>query len=117
MQQQHPHECEYQAVVETIAKAIAREIAHSLAQARNYEAVRAEAAPSHLPATLTVAQAAEVIGIGRSSVYEAVRTEEIPSIRIGARIKIPTARLFEYLATGKPWRERKAELLAALPQD
>ena len=67
--------------------------------------------PQGLPVTLSVAQAVEVIGIGRSSVYEAVRAEEIPSIRIGTRIKIPTGRLLEYLATGRPWRETKAELM------
>jgi excisionase family DNA binding protein len=112
MKEQHPHECEYQFFIEAIARTIAQEIARALPQVSNQEEVRSNGAPSHLQATLTVAQAAEVIGIGRSSAYEAVRTEEIPSIRIGTRIRIPTARLFEYLASGKPWRERRAELLA-----
>lgn len=43
--------------------------------------------------TLTVEEAAAVLGIGRNSAYEAVRRGEIPSIRIGRRIVIPTARL------------------------
>jgi len=46
-----------------------------------------------LPPTLTVDQAAEVLGISRSSVYRAANTSEIPTIRIGRRILIPTARL------------------------
>jgi helix-turn-helix protein len=32
-------------------------------------------------------------GMGRSAVYEAIRRGELPSIRVGRRIYIPTARL------------------------
>ena len=40
-------------------------------------------------ATLSVEETAEVLGIGRNSAYEGVRTGQIPSIRIGKRILVP----------------------------
>src|SRR5712691_3234368 len=102
MDQEHPHQCEYQAVVTSMARTIANEIARILPPTDHEgREARPVTSPQGLPATLSVTQAAEVIGVGRSSVYEAVRAEEIPSIRIGNRIKIPTGRLFEYLATGR----------------
>lgn len=39
--------------------------------------------------TLTVEEAARVLGIGRNSAYEAVRRGEIPTIRIGRRFIVP----------------------------
>ena len=50
-----------------------------------------------LPAALTVEEAASICRIGRSSAYEGVRTGEIPSIRVGRSIRVPTARLLEML--------------------
>lgn len=47
--------------------------------------------------TLTVEQAAKVLGIGRSTAYELVHTGAIPSLRLGRRIVVPTARLAEQL--------------------
>jgi excisionase family DNA binding protein len=44
--------------------------------------------------TLTVEEAAEILGISRSSAYEAVGRGEIPSLRFGKRIVIPRAALF-----------------------
>jgi excisionase family DNA binding protein len=43
--------------------------------------------------TVTVLQAASRLGIGRALGYEAVRTGQIPSIRIGKRILVPKAAL------------------------
>lgn len=43
--------------------------------------------------TVNVAEVARIIGIGESAAYKAVKTGEIPSIRIGGRILIPTAAL------------------------
>jgi excisionase family DNA binding protein len=40
------------------------------------------------PATMTVSQAATVLGISRSSAYECVRIGSIPSIRLGRRIVV-----------------------------
>ncbi len=43
--------------------------------------------------TLSVPEAAQVLGIGRNSAYEAVRRGEIPVIKIGARLVVPVAGL------------------------
>lgn len=53
-------------------------------------------APQDTP-TLTVEQAAEALGISRGSAYEAVNRGEIPSLRIGRRLVIPTAALWRML--------------------
>lgn len=41
------------------------------------------------PLTMTVEQAAKVLGIGRTTAYELVRTGDIPSVRLGRRIVVP----------------------------
>lgn len=46
--------------------------------------------------TIKVERAAQILGIARNSAYAAVERGEIPSIRIGKRLVIPTAR---FLAT------------------
>lgn len=46
-----------------------------------------------LPDILTVDEAAEYLRLGRSAVYEAVRTKAIPSVRVGKRILIPRSGL------------------------
>jgi excisionase family DNA binding protein len=38
---------------------------------------------------LTVGEVAQELRLGRNSVYEAIRTGEVPSIRIGRRILVP----------------------------
>ena len=43
--------------------------------------------------TLTVTEVAQILGIGRSAAYEAARTGQIPTIRIGKRILVPVAAL------------------------
>lgn len=54
------------------------------------------------PQTLSVEEAAVVLGIGRNQAYEGVRTGEIPSIRIGKRLLVPKAALERMLAEAKP---------------
>lgn len=44
-------------------------------------------------ATLSVVEAAKILGVGRNQAYEAVRRGEIPAIRIGGRILVPRAAL------------------------
>lgn len=46
---------------------------------------------------LSVPEAAEILGIGRSAAYEACRTGEIPSRRIGRRVVIPVPQLLAWL--------------------
>lgn len=43
--------------------------------------------------TLTVEEAATLLGISRASAYEAVRKREIPSLRVGKRILVPRSQL------------------------
>lgn len=43
--------------------------------------------------TLTVPEAAELLGIGRNKAYDAAHSGEIPTIKIGKRLLVPTARL------------------------
>jgi excisionase family DNA binding protein len=44
-------------------------------------------------ATITVEEAGPVLGISRSSAYEAARTGEIPTLRIGRRLVVPVGAL------------------------
>jgi excisionase family DNA binding protein len=50
--------------------------------------------------TITVPEAAERLGIGRNSGYDAARRGEIPTIRIGGRLLVPCAQ-FERLLNGE----------------
>ncbi|QKC91039.1 DNA-binding protein [Mesorhizobium sp. NZP2234] len=43
--------------------------------------------------TITVAEAAQALGIGRNAGYDAVRRGEIPVIKIGKRLLVPKAAL------------------------
>lgn len=47
--------------------------------------------------TIRVEEAAQTLGISRSSAYEAVRLGHLPSLRLGRRILIPTARFLALL--------------------
>ena len=47
--------------------------------------------------TLTVIEAAKLLGVSRNSLYEAVRRGEVPHLRIGRRILVPRSRLEEIL--------------------
>lgn len=46
--------------------------------------------PAEQP-TMTVEETGEALGISRSTAYDAVRRGEIPSIRLGRRLVVPTA--------------------------
>lgn len=52
-----------------------------------------------LPLTLTVEDAARVLGISRGLAYEAARRGELPTIRLGRRLLVPRARLLELVGT------------------
>jgi excisionase family DNA binding protein len=47
---------------------------------------------------LTVEETATALGTGRSATYEAVRRGQLPSIRVGRRVLVPTAALRRLLA-------------------
>jgi excisionase family DNA binding protein len=52
--------------------------------------------PTNEP-TISVERAGQLLGISRGSAYEAVRHGEVPSIRIGHRVVVPTAALLRLL--------------------
>jgi excisionase family DNA binding protein len=42
---------------------------------------------------ITVERAGALVGLGRSAAYDAVRRGDLPSLRIGRRLVVPTAKL------------------------
>jgi excisionase family DNA binding protein len=52
--------------------------------------------------TITVSEAAERLGIGRNHAYEAAKTGQLPTIRIGKRILVPVAALDRMLGAVAP---------------
>lgn len=46
---------------------------------------------------LSVEEAAEVLGVGRSTVYDLVRMQLLQSVKIGARRKIPVDACREFI--------------------
>jgi excisionase family DNA binding protein len=56
----------------------------------------------HLPTTLSVAAAARLLGVGRTAAYEAIHRKELPSLRIGRRLVVPTAPLLAMLGLPLP---------------
>lgn len=47
--------------------------------------------------TVTVEQAGEILGLSRQSAYSAVSRGEIPSLRFGRRLVVPTVQLRQLL--------------------
>jgi excisionase family DNA binding protein len=45
------------------------------------------------PLFIDVEEAAKLIGISRSSAYEAARTGELPTVRFGRRLRVPRGAL------------------------
>jgi excisionase family DNA binding protein len=52
-------------------------------------------------ATITMDEAAGVLGVSRASAYEAVRRGQIPSLRLGRRVLVPVPQLLELLRGGQ----------------
>ena len=50
--------------------------------------------------TVTVEEAAKILGIGRNSTYQAVARGDIPAIRVGRRLLIPRVQI-ERLLSGE----------------
>lgn len=48
-------------------------------------------------ATYTIEEVAKMLGVGRSSAYQAVRVGEIPTIRVGRRLLVPKLALEKML--------------------
>lgn len=50
-----------------------------------------------LPPTISVERAGEVLGISRRSAYRAAASGELPTLRLGRLLRVPTPRLLELL--------------------
>lgn len=50
-----------------------------------------------LPIMLSVTEAANVLGISRTSAYELVKGNDFPSIKIGSRIVVPKDELQQWI--------------------
>ena len=50
-----------------------------------------------LPLTLKVREAAAVLRISKSKVYELARSESFPAVRIGKRVVIPRDKLIQWM--------------------
>jgi len=48
-------------------------------------------------ATLTIEQAARLLGLGRTAAYDAARRGELPTRRLGRRLLVPVPALLEWL--------------------
>ena len=53
-------------------------------------------------ATITVEEAAVVLGIGRSAAYEAARRGQLPTRRLGRRLFVPVPALLSWLGADGP---------------
>jgi len=56
-----------------------------------------EGRPDPKPLTLTIPQAAELLGISVSKAYEAARVGDLPTVKIGARVLVSRRRLEELI--------------------
>ena len=52
-----------------------------------------------LPVTLRVEELMPILGIGRNTAYELVRSGKLRSIRVGRQIRIPKAEVLRFLNT------------------
>ncbi len=48
-------------------------------------------------ATITIEQAAQVLGVGRTAAYDAARRGELPTRRLGRRLLVPVPALLAFL--------------------
>lgn len=53
-------------------------------------------------ATITVEEAAKLLGIGRTAAYQAARRGQLPTRRLGRRLLVPVPALLEWLRTCGP---------------
>ena len=53
--------------------------------------------PHDLPMTLRVEDLMPLLGIGRNTAYELIRSGQVRSVRIGRQIRIPRDALLEFL--------------------
>lgn len=54
-----------------------------------------------LPLTLQVEDLVPILGIGRNTAYELVRSKQIYSVKIGRQLRIPKQALIDYLTSSR----------------
>lgn len=52
-------------------------------------------------ATISVEQAAQLLGLGRTAAYEAARRGDFPTRRLGRRVVVPVPALLEWLGVAR----------------
>lgn len=52
-------------------------------------------------ATISVEQAAKVLGVGRTAAYEAARRGQFPTRRLGRRLVVPVPALLDWLGVAR----------------
>jgi excisionase family DNA binding protein len=67
--------------------------------------VRWDLGSRSFPATMSVNDAAILLGVSRSAAYRAAKAGQIPTIAFGRRLLVPTCRLLEML--GLPLEEQR----------
>lgn len=81
----------------------------SLPEAEHLEnQIPLNASPKDAKPTLTVHEAAELIGISKPKMYELVRAGKIRSVRIGKKILISRQSLMDWIMKGEPYDGKKA---------
>ena len=50
-----------------------------------------------LPLMLSVPEVAAVLGISQAGAYEVVRTDGVPSLKVGSRIVVPKEKFIEWI--------------------
>ena len=50
--------------------------------------------------TISVVEAGQILGLSKPTAYEAVRRGDIPALRFGRRVVVPTAKLLAMLGLG-----------------
>lgn len=74
---------------------------HSETETRIRPSIELLLEPRNRP-TVSVEEAAVILGVSRGSAYAAIRSGTIPSLRIGRRVLVPTARLAALLGVSEP---------------
>jgi len=57
--------------------------------------------------TMSVSEAADWLGISRAFAYELVARGELPSIRLGRRVLVPTKRLYAFVLEDRSIEEHQ----------
>jgi excisionase family DNA binding protein len=72
-----------------------RELVEAMAEAVRMEAAAGPVAPDKL---LSIAEAATMLGIGRSGLYGEIAAGRLRSLRVGRRRLVPAAAVADYIA-------------------